>query len=178
MEAQKEALEDGACWRRRCRRSLVTVEPPQLADDQAPVRTCHRYLTVGRPTRAIVTPWPRDLPIGSGEIESAHRYIAQKRLKLPRSLVARRARRRHARPARHPYQRRLGRLFGASAAKTARPQIKTAPPYHKNPQHDCITLDRTLELRFPRVASWDASSDLPTALNPSAEPPPRRQGRL
>jgi hypothetical protein len=25
----------------------------------------------------------RDLPIGSGEIESAHRYIAQKRLKLP-----------------------------------------------------------------------------------------------
>src|SRR5208337_761772 len=28
-----------------------------------------------------------------------------------RSLVARRARRRHARPARHPYQRRLGRLL-------------------------------------------------------------------
>jgi hypothetical protein len=25
----------------------------------------------------------KDLPIGSGEIESAHRYIAQQRLKLP-----------------------------------------------------------------------------------------------
>src|SRR5208337_3298233 len=43
-----------------------------------------------------------------------------------RSLVARRARRRHARPARHPYQRRLGRrLEQARPKQLAR---KSKPP--------------------------------------------------
>src|SRR5208337_2160543 len=47
-------------------------------------------------------------------------------------------------PCASPVSTATGTPIGASAAKTARPQIKTAPPYHKNPQHDCITLDRTL----------------------------------
>ena len=50
--------------------------------DQAPVRACYRYLN-NRPDqldyqRAI----EKGLPIGSGEIESAHRYVIQTRLKL------------------------------------------------------------------------------------------------
>src|SRR5208337_1313910 len=50
-------------------------------------------------------------------------------------------------PCASPVSTATGTPIGASAAKTARPQIKTAPPYHKNPQHDCITLDRTLRVR-------------------------------
>lgn len=59
------------------------LEPDQIADDKAPVRCCYRYIK-NRPGqfdyRAAIE---ADLPIGSGEIESAHRYIIQERLKLP-----------------------------------------------------------------------------------------------
>jgi len=59
------------------------LESPAVQDSEAPVRQCHRYLS-NRPDqlnyqRAI----KRGLPIGSGEIESAHRYVVQQRLKRP-----------------------------------------------------------------------------------------------
>ena len=59
------------------------LEPDTLAADEAPVRRCYRYIA-NRPDpfkyrEAIAA----NLPIGSGEVESAHRYIIQKRLKLP-----------------------------------------------------------------------------------------------
>ncbi len=58
------------------------VEADEVADKAAPVRCCYRYLT-NRPgqfdyQRALAA----ELPIGSGEIESAHRYGIQQRLKL------------------------------------------------------------------------------------------------
>lgn len=58
------------------------VEPDILANDQAPVRSCYRYIA-NRPGQfkyreAIAA----HLPIGSGEVESAHRYVIQERLKL------------------------------------------------------------------------------------------------
>lgn len=58
------------------------LEPETASDSDAPVRKCHRYLN-NRPgqfeyARALAA----GLPIGSGEIESAHRYIIQKRLKI------------------------------------------------------------------------------------------------
>lgn len=65
---------------------LKALEPYREADGvpdkQAPVRAAHRYLH-NRPNQldykgAIAA----ELPIGSGEIESAHRYIIQSRLKL------------------------------------------------------------------------------------------------
>jgi hypothetical protein len=57
-------------------------EPAEIPDQEAPVRSCYRYL-INRPRQfgyqeAIAA----DLPIGSGEIESAHRYIIQNRLKI------------------------------------------------------------------------------------------------
>ena len=57
-------------------------EPGSVRDEEAPVRKCKRYL-LNRPgqfdyKRAIDS----GLPIGSGEIESAHRYVIQDRLKL------------------------------------------------------------------------------------------------
>lgn len=61
---------------------LPYLEAPEVTDKAAPVRCCSRYLT-NRPgqfeyQRALAA----DLPIGSGEIESAHRYVIQQRLKL------------------------------------------------------------------------------------------------
>ena len=58
------------------------LEAPEVTDKAAPVRCCSRYLT-NRPgqfeyQQALVA----GLPIGSGEIESAHRYVLQQRLKL------------------------------------------------------------------------------------------------
>ncbi len=58
-------------------------EPPGTSDDQAPVRACHRYLSARRSQLKYREALAAGLPIGSGEIESAHRYVAQKRLKLP-----------------------------------------------------------------------------------------------
>lgn len=58
------------------------LEAAEVADTAAPVRRCARYLA-NRPgqfdyQRALAA----ELPIGSGEIESAHRYVIQQRLKL------------------------------------------------------------------------------------------------
>lgn len=62
---------------------VAHLEASEVADKAAPVRACYRYL-VNRPgqfdyQRALNAA----LPIGSGEIESAHRYVIQQRLKLP-----------------------------------------------------------------------------------------------
>ena len=61
----------------------VRSEPKTIPAEQAPVRQCLRYV-LNRPgqfnyPQALAA----KLPIGSGEVESAHRYVVQKRLKLP-----------------------------------------------------------------------------------------------
>lgn len=58
------------------------IEPDSVPSKDAPVRRCSYYIT-NRPGQfdykgALAD----DLPIGSGEIESAHRYVIQKRLKI------------------------------------------------------------------------------------------------
>ncbi len=58
------------------------LEPENLPDERAPVRACHRYL-INRPGQFNYQDAINDeLPIGSGEIESAHGYVIQERLKL------------------------------------------------------------------------------------------------
>lgn len=82
MEAQKDALKTG-----RADEILRAMAPHREAldvnDDQAPVRVCHRYLDARKDQLKYREALAEGLPIGSGEIESAHRYVAQKRLKLP-----------------------------------------------------------------------------------------------
>ena len=57
------------------------LEDDTVADPQAPVRAAHRYLT-NRPGQFnYQDALAAGLPIGSGEIESAHRYVIQDRLK-------------------------------------------------------------------------------------------------
>jgi hypothetical protein len=60
----------------------LSAEPGAIADPDAPVRAACRYFT-NRPgqfdyAKAIAA----ELPIGSGEVESAHRYVIQARLKI------------------------------------------------------------------------------------------------
>lgn len=62
---------------------LAHLETADVHDAGAPVRRCHRYLTKRRHQLDYQSTLASDLPIGSGEIESAHRYIVQQRLKRP-----------------------------------------------------------------------------------------------
>ncbi len=82
MEAQKDALKTG-----RIDDVLGALLPHRealdVSDDQAPVRICHRYLGARKDQLNYAEALAEGLPIGSGEIESAHRYVAQTRLKLP-----------------------------------------------------------------------------------------------
>ncbi len=82
METQKDALKTG-----RVEAVLSALAPHRealdVSDEQAPVRVCHRYLAARKDQLNYREAIAEGLPIGSGEIESAHRYVAQKRLKLP-----------------------------------------------------------------------------------------------
>lgn len=93
--SKKCSPEDPAGWlnqqKRRMREGFVNEvlnslslhEEPVLAQDKdAPVRCCLRYIN-NRPGQfEYKTTLANNLPIGSGEIESAHRYVIQDRLKL------------------------------------------------------------------------------------------------
>lgn len=59
------------------------VEPAPTPEEDAPVRRCYRYLSQRQDQLDYEGAIRQGLPIGSGEIESAHRYLIQKRLKLP-----------------------------------------------------------------------------------------------
>ena len=63
----------------------ANLEPVAMAEELAPIRRCHRYLSHRQDQLDYEGAIRQDLPIGSGEIESAHRYVVQKRLKLPGS---------------------------------------------------------------------------------------------
>lgn len=58
------------------------VEPKTVEENKAPVRACYRYIN-NRPKQLdYQSAQEKGLPIGSGEVESAHRYVIQKRLKI------------------------------------------------------------------------------------------------
>ena len=82
IETQKEAIKSG-----RLDTTLQVLasrcETPEVCDEQAPVRRCHRYLSSRTAQLDYRGALANGLPIGSGEIESAHRYVAQQRLKRP-----------------------------------------------------------------------------------------------
>jgi len=82
VEAQKQALKSGRA--EAVLQALAShVEPEAVVDEDAPARRCHRYLSARRKQLFYDEALAAELPIGSGEIESAHRYVAQQRLKRP-----------------------------------------------------------------------------------------------
>jgi hypothetical protein len=80
MEEQKRRLKQNH-FRAVLKALKPFREPDSVPDPQAPVRAAYRYLH-NRPQHLdYKTTIAAQLPIGSGEIESAHRYIIQIRLK-------------------------------------------------------------------------------------------------
>ena len=83
MEAQKEALKSGAPRRGPASARRTSRTSPKRATN---TRRCEHAIAI-LSARASQLKYrealAEGLPIGSGEIESAHRYVAQKRLKLP-----------------------------------------------------------------------------------------------
>jgi Uncharacterised protein family (UPF0236) len=64
-------------------KALAThLEPAQTAAAAAPVRACYRYLSNRAKNLDYRRALQEGLPIGSGEIESAHRSVIQERLKI------------------------------------------------------------------------------------------------
>lgn len=59
-----------------------SVEEQTVYNDHAPVRACVRYLSNRLHYLNYKDAIAQGLPIGSGEIESAHRYVIQERLKI------------------------------------------------------------------------------------------------
>jgi len=58
------------------------LEPASVEDKDAPVRACLRYMR-NRPDQFNYSEAIRkELPIGSGKIESGHRYVIQERMKI------------------------------------------------------------------------------------------------
>jgi len=66
----------------KVRRSLSAHLEPESSPRETPVRDAYRYLDQRRAHLDYRSARQRKLPIGSGEIESAHRHLIQKRLKL------------------------------------------------------------------------------------------------
>jgi hypothetical protein len=58
------------------------LESDAIQDSNAPVRACYRYLSNRCDQLDYKGAIEKGVPIGSGEIESAHRYVIQARLKL------------------------------------------------------------------------------------------------
>jgi hypothetical protein len=87
--ARKQWVERQKQWLKQNNPSQVLrnlerhLEGPEVADEDAPVRRCWRYLNNRRDQLDYRGAIDNDLPIGSGETESAHRHLIQRRLKLP-----------------------------------------------------------------------------------------------
>ena len=78
LETQKDRLKAN-----RADAVLETLAPCLEAGCDGPVAACDRYLRNRLSQLDYKGALEQGLPIGSGEIESAHRYVIQERLKLP-----------------------------------------------------------------------------------------------
>ena len=87
-EDKKAWIEEKKTWLKENRwpdilKSLQPyVEDKNVPDEHAPVRACYRYIDNRPRFLDYKNTLAAELPIGSGEIESAHRYIIQIRLKI------------------------------------------------------------------------------------------------
>jgi Uncharacterised protein family (UPF0236) len=81
MEEKKDWLKENR-WKHVLEALRPYLEPATTPDPDAPVRTCFRYLSNHSNFLNYKGALAAGLPIGSGEIESAHRYMFQNRLKI------------------------------------------------------------------------------------------------
>ena len=69
-------------WSKVLRALESFVEAPEIPTEGAPVRNAHRYIQERTACLDFAGARRGGYPIGSGEIESGHRHVIQKRLKL------------------------------------------------------------------------------------------------
>ena len=81
MKEKKDWLKDNR-WKDVLEALRPGLEPANIPDPQAPVRACFRYISNRSNFLDYKGALAAGLPIGSGEIESAHRYVFQNRLKI------------------------------------------------------------------------------------------------
>ncbi len=81
MEEKKDWLKDNR-WKDVLEALRPFIEPDDIPDPDTPVRACFRYISNRSNFLDYKGALAAGLPIGSGEIESAHRYIFQNRLKI------------------------------------------------------------------------------------------------
>lgn len=81
IEEKKDWLKDNR-WADVLKSLQPHVESEKVPDKEAPVRACYRYIANRTKFLDYKGALAAGLPIGSGEIESAHRYVIQIRLKI------------------------------------------------------------------------------------------------
>jgi hypothetical protein len=81
LETQKNLLKNND-YKQVLENLTPHLEGNDIQDSHAPVRACRRYLSNRTDQLDYKGAIEKGLPIGSGEIESAHRYVIQKRLKI------------------------------------------------------------------------------------------------
>jgi hypothetical protein len=81
LEEKKNWLKDNR-WKDVLQALRPLLEPAHLPDSEAPVRACFRYISNHSNFLDYKGALAAGLPIGSGEIESGHRYVFQNRLKI------------------------------------------------------------------------------------------------
>lgn len=81
VEEKKNWLKDNR-WKDVLQTLRPFLEPTNILDPEAPVRACFRYISNHSNFLDYKGALAAGLPIGSGEIESAHRYVFQNRLKI------------------------------------------------------------------------------------------------
>lgn len=79
FEAQQESKKS----KKKSRKGLSEEKVEEMLKvEETPVEKCYRYITNRQNNLDYKSAIENDLPIGSGEIESSHRYVIQKRLKI------------------------------------------------------------------------------------------------
>lgn len=81
MDEKKSWLKDNR-WPEVLEALRPHLENETVQDEDAPVRACYRYIANRPNFLDYKGALAAGLPIGSGEIESAHRYVIQVRLKI------------------------------------------------------------------------------------------------
>lgn len=96
------------------------IEAPEVDEAQAPVRKAYRYLRNRLDQLDDRDATEKELPIGSGEIESAQGYVAQARLgSCVRVLVGAQKHWQHARTSALPCQSTMGCYWHVNDRKAA-----------------------------------------------------------
>jgi hypothetical protein len=76
-EIKQESKKSG-----RKSKKAVAKEEGMSKEQETPVEKCYRYIINRQHSLDYKSALENELPIGSGEIESSHRYVIQKRLKI------------------------------------------------------------------------------------------------